>query len=141
MLILQDMPNTWRQNAAARRAWEKTMREAIARDRNHPAIIAWVAFNETWGLGHPEAYKADRDTQQWVSSMVAAIRKLDPTRLVEDNSPCYYDHIANTDLNSWHFYIDDHGEGRASTSPRSWRRPSRGAASTTAPARCRRPPR
>ena len=42
------------------------MREAIARDRNHPAIFAWVAFNETWGLGHPEAYKADRDTQEWV---------------------------------------------------------------------------
>ena len=67
VLILEDMPNTWRQNAAgARQAWEQTMREAVVRDRNHPAIIAWVAFNETWGLGKAEDYKKDRDTQAWV---------------------------------------------------------------------------
>ena len=89
------------------------MREAVARDRNHPAIIAWVAFNETWGLGKAEDYKKDRDTQTWVARMVEAIRGLDPTRLVEDNSPCNYDHIVNTDLNSWHFYIDDHESGQA----------------------------
>jgi hypothetical protein len=93
---------------AARAGWEATMREAVVRDRNHPSIIAWVAFNETWGLGSPDDYKKDRDTQQWVGRMVDAIRALDPTRLVEDNSPCNYDHVENTDLNSWHFYIDDH---------------------------------
>ncbi|MDR3636605.1 MAG: glycoside hydrolase family 2 TIM barrel-domain containing protein [Isosphaeraceae bacterium] len=108
MLILEDMPNTWDQNARARRAWEATMREVVARDKNHPSIVAWVAFNETWGLGTPPEYKANTDTQRWVSAMVDAVRKLDPTRLVEDNSPCNYDHVANTDLNSWHFYIDDH---------------------------------
>ncbi len=33
-------------------------REAVLRDRNHPSIIAWVPFNESWGvseLGHSEA--------------------------------------------------------------------------------------
>jgi hypothetical protein len=112
ILILEDMPNTWQQNARARPAWEKTMREAVARDWNHPAIIAWVAFNETWGLGKADDYKKDQDTQRWVGEMVRAIRTLDPSRLVEDNSPCNYDHIANTDLNSWHFYIDDHRKAR-----------------------------
>ncbi len=51
LLILQDMPNTWQQNPVARQAWERGMREAIARDLNHPSIFAWVLFNETWGLG------------------------------------------------------------------------------------------
>ncbi len=74
VLILEDMPNTWQQNARARVAWEKTMREAVVRDRNHPAIIAWVAFNETWGLGKAEDYKKDRDTQQWVGRDGRAIR-------------------------------------------------------------------
>ena len=113
VLILEDMPNTWRQNARARSAWEQTMRAAVARDRNHPAIIAWVAFNETWGLGKAEDYKKDGDTQTWVARMVDQIRTLDGhDRLVEDNSPCNYDHIANTDVNSWHFYIDNHDEAR-----------------------------
>jgi hypothetical protein len=112
LLILEDMPNTWEQNAKARAAWEATMREVVARDRNHPSIVTWVAFNETWGLGTPPQYKADRDTQAWVGRMVDEIRELDPTRLVEDNSPCNYDHVENTDLNSWHFYIDDHEKSR-----------------------------
>ena len=75
VLILEDMPNTWRQNARARTAWEQTMREAVLRDRSHPAIIAWVAFNETWGLGKAEDYKKDADTQAWVAKMVDQIRR------------------------------------------------------------------
>ena len=113
ILILEDMPNTWQQNPKARSAWEATMREAVVRDRNHPAIFTWVAFNETWGLGSPPEYKKDVDTQNWVGEMVSEIRKLDPTRLVEDNSPCNFDHVENTDLNSWHFYIDDHDAASA----------------------------
>jgi hypothetical protein len=112
MLIMEDMPNTWRQDETARAAWESTLREVVARDRNHPSIFAWVDFNETWGLGRPEDYKASKDTQDWVKRMVALTRELDPTRLVEDNSPCNYDHVSGTDLNSWHFYIDDHDEAR-----------------------------
>jgi hypothetical protein len=113
VLILEDMPNTWRQSLPARAAWERTMREAVVRDRNHPSIIAWVAFNETWGLGKPEDYQKDRDTQAWVAKMVEVVRGLDGhDRLVEDNSPCNYDHIVNTDLNSWHFYIDNHDRAR-----------------------------
>ncbi|HEV3166610.1 MAG TPA: glycoside hydrolase family 2 TIM barrel-domain containing protein [Isosphaeraceae bacterium] len=108
MMIMEDMPNTWRQNDKARKAWEATMRQVVSRDMNHPAIFAWVDFNETWGLDHPNAYKQNKDTQAWVKQMVAETRRLDPTRLVEDNSPCYYDHVQETDLNSWHFYIDDH---------------------------------
>ncbi|MBX6313521.1 MAG: glycoside hydrolase family 2, partial [Isosphaeraceae bacterium] len=117
LLIMEDMPNTWRQNAEARQTWEHTMREVVARDRNHPALFAWVDFNETWGLADDRrdraaAYKADKDTQRWVQDMVALTRQLDPTRLVEDNSPCNYDHVEGTDLNSWHFYIDDPAAAR-----------------------------
>lgn len=114
MMILEDMPNAWRQNAQSRSAWESTMREVIARDRSHPSIVVWVAFNETWGLANRDSgeYKKSRDTQDWVTNMVDVMRALDPSRLVEDQSPCNYDHVENTDLNSWHFYIDDYADAK-----------------------------
>lgn len=116
MLIMEDMPNTWAQSERARRAWESTMREVIERDRNHPSIFSWVLFNETWGLGNAGRqhadYRSDPDTQQWVLRMWREVKEvLDPTRLVEDNSADGRDHIK-TDLNSWHFYIDDYERAR-----------------------------
>jgi hypothetical protein len=111
LCILYDLPGTGRQSPEARRNWEATLRAAIERDANHPSIVAWVLFNETWGLGEPSRYREDRDTQAWVAAMVDLTRRLDPSRLVEDNSPCNHDHVT-TDVNSWHFYIHDYDRAR-----------------------------
>lgn len=109
--ILYDLPNTGRQSPAARRHWEATLRAAIERDANHPSIVAWVLFNETWGLGEAARFREDADTQAWVASMVDLARRLDPSRPIEDNSACNHDHVA-TDINSWHFYIHDYDRAR-----------------------------
>ena len=115
MLIMQDMPSASYQNPAKRSAWEETMRATIARDRNHPSIFAWVAFNETWGLSYyrntQPAYPKNPDTQKWVEAMFKEMKALDPSRLVEDNSADKRDHVA-TDINSWHFYIDDYARAK-----------------------------
>lgn len=116
MLIMQDMPSASFQNPAKRSAWEETMRAEIARDRNHPSIFAWVAFNETWGLSYfrnsQPPYPANPDTQKWVEAMWKEMKQIDPSRLVEDNSADKRDHVA-TDINSWHFYIDDYARAKA----------------------------
>ena len=104
VMLQCDMPNWWTKGAGSRAEWEHCLRAIVARDFNHPAIISWVDFNETWGIGD-KGY--DRDTQEWVRDMYLLTKELDPTRLVEDNSPCNYDHVA-TDLNSWHFYDDNY---------------------------------
>lgn len=70
-------------------------REIVCRDRNHPSIIAWTPFNETWDTGdrrqhnrlHIDAYELTRS--------------LDPTRPVNDASG--YSH-ARTDLWTVHTY-------------------------------------
>ena len=59
------------------------LRRAIARDHNHPSIIAWIIFNETWGLTKHDTL----DGQRWVQQMTRLAQTLDPSRLSEDNSP------------------------------------------------------
>jgi hypothetical protein len=107
-LVLYDLPSFARYTERSRANWEKTLRGAVARDFNHPSIIAWIDFNETWGIGDG-GYGPEH--QEWVASMTRLTRELDGSRLVEDNSPCNRDHVV-TDLNSWHFYINNYEAAR-----------------------------
>lgn len=107
LLIMADVPNFWGEpDEQAREEWEYAMREMIARDFNHPSIFSWVLFNETWGLftgrGRNRAYLPE--TQEWVREKFLEAKQMDPSRLIEDNSPCNYDHVQ-TDLNTWHAYL------------------------------------
>ena len=108
MLIMADVPNAWGEpDAAMRGEVEATLRGMVQRDYNHPAIFAWVLFNETWGLFTKVAGKQvyRPETKSWVAAMYRAAKALDPTRLVEDNSPCCGQGHTVTDLNSWHSYL------------------------------------
>jgi hypothetical protein len=107
LLLMCDVPNSWGEpDAEMRREIEHALRGMIQRDFNHPSIFSWVPFNETWGLftkqGDKRVYLPE--TQEWVASVYRLAKALDPTRLVEDNSPCNYDHVE-TDINSWHAYL------------------------------------
>ena len=62
------------------------------------------------GLAHqgpaaPEKKTFLPETQEWVAGRVRAVKQLDPTRLVEDNSPCCGGGHVETDFNSWHMYL------------------------------------
>ncbi|HEV2581700.1 MAG TPA: glycoside hydrolase family 2 TIM barrel-domain containing protein [Ktedonobacteraceae bacterium] len=51
--------------------------EAVNRDYNHPCIVAWVPFNESWGVpnvAHDEAQ------QHYVQALYHLSKTLDPTR-------------------------------------------------------------
>ncbi len=106
-LIMADVPNSWGEpDENMRREFLNALEGMVERDFNHPSIFSWVLFNETWGLftgkGGERSYR--KETQDWVEEMYRYAKRLDPTRLVEDNSPCNYDHV-DTDINSWHAYL------------------------------------
>jgi len=109
ILVMEDMPCFWGEpDEAARAAYESEIKEVLRRDINHPSIISWVLFNETWGLfsrqeNGERAYTLK--TQEWVRGIYRWAKGQDPTRLIEDNSPCNHDHVES-DLNTWHFYIN-----------------------------------
>lgn len=109
VLLMCDMPCFNKKTDRAKALWEQTMRETVARDFNHPSIFSWCNFNETWGIADG-GY--DQPTAEWVIAMYRLTKSLDPTRLVEDNSPCNYDHVE-TDINSWHFYIDHYERAKS----------------------------
>ncbi len=90
-----------------RKNWEYTFQKQIERDFNHPSIFSWVLFNETWGISSndpsvDEGYPLEN--REWVKSLYFRAKNLDPTRLVEDNSPNGRNHIIS-DINSWHNYL------------------------------------
>ena len=142
ILLLADFPNFGEggDTPAGRRRYEETMRGAIARDFNHPSIIGWCLFNETWGFGgqdeivkliNPKPPIAVSGTTRaagaklnnepsfaWVDEMWKVAKSLDPTRLIEDMSVVQWEHLEHyghgaTDVNSWHFYSRRYDEAKA----------------------------
>src|SRR5581483_8127509 len=60
---------------------------------------------------------ANLGSHAWVQSMWELAKKLDPTRLIEDMSVVHWEHLyyyahGDTDINSWHFYIDEYEKAR-----------------------------
>jgi len=55
-------------------------RESIERDFNHPAIIGWCPFNESWG------YSETKEENALISSMYHLTKSMDPTRPCIDTS-------------------------------------------------------
>jgi hypothetical protein len=139
MLLMQDFPNFGEggDTELGRRRFEEMMRLGFKRDFNHPSIIAWCLFNETWGFGgQNELMKfiapglshrlssaaadkiANSPSFKWVHEMWQIAKTIDPTRLIEDMSVVVWEHLAayghvDTDINSWHFYIDKYEKARA----------------------------
>src|SRR5579884_1952410 len=64
-----------------------------------------------------KAKLANLSSHAWVQSMWELAKKLDPTRLIEDMSVVHWEHLdyfahGDTDINSWHFYIDEYEKAR-----------------------------
>ena len=73
--------------------------EVIARDYNHPSIVAWVPINESWGA---RQILTSAVQQEHVKSLYHLTRSLDQSRLVVDNDG--WEHTDATDLFTLHDY-------------------------------------
>ncbi|HYN89325.1 MAG TPA: glycoside hydrolase family 2 TIM barrel-domain containing protein, partial [Ardenticatenaceae bacterium] len=83
---------------------ERTFDEMVARDFNHPSIIIWTLVNEDWGT---QLIFSESD-RAWLGRFYERAKRIDPTRLVVDNSPCFSGHGPNfhvqSDLDDFHVY-------------------------------------
>src|SRR5688572_19482750 len=101
LLVWGEMPSAYLFN---RESVERLTREwlaALERDISHPCIIAWVPFNESWGVPDLPDSPAQR---HWVQSLYHLTKTLDPTRPVIGNDG--WESVA-TDIIGIHDYEHD----------------------------------
>jgi len=76
--------------------------EIIERDYNHPSIVTWVPFNESWGVPN---INLNRQEQYHTLALYYLIKSLDPTRLVISNDGW---EMTKTDILGIHNYNHGH---------------------------------
>lgn len=103
-LVWGEFPANYEHSLSGEAKFLPEWQAAMERDINHPSIIAWTPFNESWGI---KDVKNNPETQRWVKELVQMTRLIDPTRLVIDNDG--WDHIES-DIYGYHDYSAS-GEG------------------------------
>lgn len=100
MAVWGEFPSCYWLNFKARNELRLLLEQTVRRDYNHPSIITWVIFNESWGLFH--ALKRRR-FRQVLEEFYYFLQTLDSTRPIIDNSGFYHVH---TDILDVHYYAD-----------------------------------
>lgn len=75
--------------------------EEIERDFNHPAIIGWCPFNETWDVKNKDGELDVPQCRELIETVYHITKALDPTRPVIDTSGNYH---TVTDIFDVHNY-------------------------------------
>jgi beta-galactosidase/beta-glucuronidase len=100
LLVWEEMPSSYRYTTKSIERFVRQWPEVIRRDRSHPCIVAWVPFNESWGVPDLPDSSAQR---HFVQALYHLTKSLDPTRLVVGNDG--WESIA-TDIIGIHDYDD-----------------------------------
>ncbi|MEO6192209.1 MAG: glycoside hydrolase family 2 TIM barrel-domain containing protein, partial [Thermoanaerobaculia bacterium] len=98
LLVWEEMPSAYRFTKRSIQRLTREWMEAVRRDLSHPCIIAWVPFNESWGVPNLPDNQAERN---WVRALYHLTKTLDPTRPVIGNDG--WESIA-TDIIGIHDY-------------------------------------
>lgn len=98
LLLWVEMPSAYTTSLLAQNRLLAEWPAIIQRYRNHPSVMAWVPFNESWGIQHVAHEPA---TQRFVLGIWHLTKALDPSRLVVSNDGW---ELLETDIWSIHDY-------------------------------------
>jgi hypothetical protein len=104
LMVWEEMPSAYRFGDRAVENLTTEWLRAIDRDRSHPCIVAWVPFNESWGVPDLPAVPSQR---HYVQSLYHLTKTVDPSRPVVGNDGW---ESAATDILGVHDYADDPSE-------------------------------
>ena len=100
LLVWEEMPSAYRYTTRSIQRLTHEWQEVLHRDRSHPCIVAWVPFNESWGVPNLPESPAQR---HYVQALYHLTKTLDPSRPVVGNDG--WESVA-TDLLGIHDYDD-----------------------------------
>src|SRR5207302_763787 len=100
LLVWEEMPSAYRFTRDSIERVTKEWMDAIDRDWSHPSIMAWVPFNESWGVPNLPDSPPER---HYVQALYHLTKTLDPTRPVVGNDG--WESVA-TDVIGIHDYDD-----------------------------------
>jgi len=103
VLVWSEMAAAYEFNDRAMRQFTEEWLEIVEQQYNHPSIITWVPFNESWGVAN---IFADRRQQQFTEGIYYLTKAIDPHRPVIVNDG--WEHTIS-DIISLHDY-EERGE-------------------------------
>ncbi|HEV2073844.1 MAG TPA: glycoside hydrolase family 2 TIM barrel-domain containing protein, partial [Thermomicrobiales bacterium] len=77
LMVWGEMANAYTFSADAVDRFTREWLEVIERDHSHPCIVAWVPFNESWGVPNMERDEAQRN---FVRALYYLTKAIDPSR-------------------------------------------------------------
>lgn len=104
LLVWSEMAATFEFNDNAVQKFTNQWMEVVRQQYNHPSIITWVPFNESWGVMH--TFK-DKRQQKFTESIYHLTKAFDPNRPVISNDG--WEHTIS-DILTLHDYVEN-GEG------------------------------
>lgn len=100
-LVWEELPSAYRFDERSVARLTREWLAVLERDASHPCIIAWVPFNESWGVPELPNDPAQRD---FVRALYHLTKTIDPTRPVSSNDG--WEQLT-TDLFAIHDYEAD----------------------------------
>lgn len=100
LLVWEEMPSAYRYTNKSIHRLTHEWLEVLERDKSHPCIVAWVPFNESWGVPDLPESPAQR---HYVQALYHLTKAIDPSRPVIGNDG--WESVA-TDIIGVHDYDD-----------------------------------
>ncbi|WP_426452695.1 glycoside hydrolase family 2 protein [Paenibacillus sp. S-38] len=100
LLVWSEMAATFEFNDNAVETFTKEWVEIVRQQYNHPSIITWVPFNESWGVSH---ILTDVRQQKFTEGIYHLTKSIDPYRPVITNDG--WEHTVS-DIITLHDYVE-----------------------------------
>lgn len=100
-IVWAEMPSMYKNTENSRKVFMREWKLAVAQQRNHPCVLVWVPFNESWGI---EDILFDKTVQDFVNEVYYETKKTDGTRPVITNDG--WEHTISDVLTIHHYEQD-----------------------------------